>query len=56
VTRNKYKKNLQGTEEEKNEEVDGENMVDIQKADERSLCPYTNLRLLYWSGINHRSQ
>ena len=31
-------------------------MVSLQKADERSLCPYTNLRLLYWPRINHCDQ
>jgi hypothetical protein len=35
---------------------DGENMAIVNKRakDERSLWPYTNLRLLYWPRINHR--
>jgi len=35
---------------------DAENMASLQKADECSLCSYTNLRLLYWPRINHRGQ
>lgn len=46
---------LKCDEKEKEKEAD-ENMAIVNKRakDERSLWPYTNLRLLYWPRINHR--